>query len=103
MDNLQLKTKKVLQEFEKTRAKKWTPEVMALDLVEEVGELANSILVKEGFKNKKRAKADLVDSVCYVLFDLYMIAEHYGIDVEKEYLKVLEQLKERIKDGEFSG
>lgn len=74
---------------------------MAVDLMEEAGELANSILVKEGFKNKKRAKADLVDSICDIIFDLYMIAEHYGVDVEKEYLKVLEQLKERIKKGEF--
>ncbi len=98
---MQKETKKVLAEFEKTRAKKWTPEAMLADLTEEVGELANSILVKEGFKNKKRQKADLVDSICDSLFDLYMIAEYYGVDVEKEYLKVLQQLKERIRKDEF--
>ena len=101
MDKMQKRSKKVLEEFGKIRSKKWTPEAMLVDLTEEVGELANSILVKEGFKNKKRAKADLVDSICDALFDLYMIAEHYGIDVEKEYGKVLEQLQLRIKSGEF--
>src|SRR3989338_5702272 len=102
MDKLQEKTKKLLTEFERVRTKKWTPEAMLTDLTEEVGELANAILVKEGFKNKKRAKADLIDSICDILFDLYMIAEHYGVDVEKEYQKVLEQLKERIDRGEFN-
>ncbi len=102
MDNLQENSQHVLKEFEKIRSK-WKPEVMALDLTEEVGELANVILVKEGFKNQKRAKADLVDSICDILFDLYMIAEHYGVDVEKEYLKVLEQLQIRIEKGEFEG
>ena len=101
MDKMQKRSKKVLEEFGKIRSKKWTPEAMLVDLTEEVGELANSILVKEGFKNKKRAKADLMDSICDILFDLYMIAEHYGIDVEKEYLKVLENLQKRIKQGDF--
>ena len=103
MDHLQEKTKKVLEGFKKIRNNKWTPEVMLADLAEEVGELANAILVKEGFKNKKRAKADLVDSICDALFDIYMIAEHYGVDVEKEYQKTLEQLKKRMKDGKFTG
>ena len=103
MDKLQEKTKKLLAEFERVRTKKWTPEAMLTDLTEEVGELANAILVKEGFKNEKRAKADLVDSICDILFDVFMIAEEYNIDVEKEYLKVLEQLQARIKKGEFKG
>lgn len=54
------------------------------DLVEEVGELANAIQVTEGWKTKNRAKADLVDSVCDTLYSLFLVADNYKIDLEKE-------------------
>ena len=71
------------------------------DLVEEVGELANAIQVKEGFKTKNRAKSELVDSVCDVLFSIFLVASHYNIDLEKEYPKVLNEINNRRKRGEF--
>ncbi len=71
------------------------------DLVEETGELANAIQVKEGWKTKNRAKAELVDSVCDVLYSILLVADHYEIDLEKEYPKVLGELKQRIKEGDF--
>ena len=71
------------------------------DLVEEMGELANAIQVKEGWKTKNRAKADLVDSVCDVLYSIFLVADNYKIDLEIEYPKVLKQLRKRIKEGDF--
>lgn len=101
MENLQNQTKKVLQEFEETRTKKWTPEVVLAYLMEEVGELSNAILVKEGLKHQNRKKADLPDSICDVLFNLFIIAEYYHVDLEKEYLKVLQKFQERIRKGDI--
>lgn len=71
------------------------------DLVEEIGELANAIQVKEGWKTKNRAKAELIDSVCDVLYSVLSIAAIYNIDLDKEYPKVLEQIDNRRKDGDF--
>lgn len=71
------------------------------DLVEEVGELANAIQVKEGWKTKNRAKSELVDSVCDVLYSILLVSDHYKVDLEKEYPKVLKGLKQRIKEGDF--
>ena len=96
------KTKRVVGDFEKNRKRKWTPEVMLTDLAEEVGELSNAILVREGYKSVKRKKANLTDSLCDILFDIFMIADHYGVDLEKEYGKVLKELEARLKRGEFS-
>ena len=71
------------------------------DLVEEVGELANAIQVKEGWKSKKRAKADLVNSICDVLYSIILVADHYKIDLDKEYPKVLKEIEGRINKGDF--
>ncbi len=79
----------------------WSIHNRFAELVEEVGELANAIQTDEGFKSKKRKKSDLVDSVCDVLFEVLNIAAHYKVDLDKEYPKVLKQIDDRRKSGEF--
>lgn len=92
-------TKKVVKVFP---GKRWKPEVRTLDLVEEVGELANAILVKEKHKGKKRAKTDLADSIVDILFDLILLADYYKVDIDKEYSKMIKELKKRQKRKEFN-
>lgn len=95
------KTMETQAVMEASGVKRYGIEALVLDLMEEVGELANAILIEEGHKPEKRRRAELVDSVCDVLYDLLRIADHYKIDLEKEYQKVLEQLKERGRKGEL--
>ncbi len=103
LKSAQEKSKIVNRKFMEARKMEWKPEVMLTDMAEEMGELANAILVERGFKSKNRLRADLVDSLCDVLFDIFMIAEYYGINMEPEYDKVLKEMQKRIESGEFSG
>jgi len=89
------------ERFRKARGMEWKHEVMLTDLAEEVGELANAILTAQGFKSEKRKKSDMADSLCDVMFDVFMIAGCYGIDPGKEYARVLEDLDVRLKREEF--
>lgn len=79
----------------------WSIHNRFTELVEEVGELANAIQTDEGFKTKKRKKSDLIDSICDVLFEVFNIAAHYKVDLDREYPKVLKQIDSRRKLGEF--
>lgn len=72
-----------------------------IQLVEEIGELANAIATAEGHKSKKCARADLADSFADVLFDLIVLANLYEIDLEKETRIMLKRLEKRIKNNEF--
>jgi NTP pyrophosphatase (non-canonical NTP hydrolase) len=92
-------TKEVVRKFP---GKQWKAEVRSLDLVEEVGELCNAILVREGHKGKKRAKAELADSLVDILFDLILLADIYKIDLDKEYLKMIADIKRRQKEKQFN-
>jgi NTP pyrophosphatase (non-canonical NTP hydrolase) len=79
---------------------------LMIDLVEEVGELANAILIvdKRKFTNnptKKKTKADIANALGDILFDLLVMAQEYGLDMEEEMVKVLEEIKTRIASGEF--
>lgn len=87
--------------IEKMPGEKWGVYQRFTDLVEEVGELANAIQVQEKWKSKNRAKSELIDSVCDVLFSVFSITSIYKIDLEKEYPQVLKQLKNRREKGDF--
>ncbi len=81
---------------------KWTVYQRLADLMEEAGELANAIQVKEGWKSQNRSKSELVDSVCDTLFSIFGIAALYGIDLDREYPKVLDHINSRREKGEFN-
>jgi NTP pyrophosphatase (non-canonical NTP hydrolase) len=91
-------TKEVAQRI---KNKNWTIHTRFVELVEEVGELANAIQTEEGFKSKKRKKSDITNSVCDILFEVLLIADHYKIDLDKEYPEVLKEIDERNKNGDF--
>ncbi|MBN2330379.1 MAG: hypothetical protein JXC85_01060 [Candidatus Aenigmarchaeota archaeon] len=98
----QKKSNAVNRKFMLARKMEWKPEVMLTDMAEEVGELANAILVDRGFKSKNRKRAEIIDSLCDIMFDIFMIADFYGVDLGREYGRVLKIMAERIDSGEFS-
>jgi len=91
-------TKKVAENMP---GEKWGIYQRFCDLAEEVGELANAIQVKEGWKTAKRSKSEVVDSICDVLYELLLIADYFNVNLEIEYPKVLEEIDKRRKKGEF--
>lgn len=97
MKKLIKKTLKISKKFPKPMSK----EERFIQLVEEVGELANAIATTEGHKAKKCARADLKDSFADVMFDLIVLASLYKIDLEKETEEMLKRLEKRIKKGNF--
>lgn len=79
-----------------------------VDLTEEVGELAQAMLIVEKKKLtndplKKRTKADIADALADIFYDLLLLADTYGVDLEDEYESMLSRLDKRIKEGEFDG
>lgn len=104
MNNLKQLTEKTKELVEKFPKKfQWDKRERFIDLVEEVGELANAILVKEGKKPKSVLfkNNSVADAICDLLFDLLILADLYGVDLDKEYPEMLKRLEERIKRGEF--
>lgn len=95
------KTKKIVKKFPKKFT--WDKKERFIDLIEEVGELANAILVEEEKKPKRTLfkNNSVADACCDLLFDLLVLADLYGVDLDKEYPRTLKRLGKRIKDGEF--
>ena len=77
-----------------------------LDLMEEVGELANAMLMVDGGKTsgnpaKQRTMADIADALADCLYDLIILADDYNIDLDKEYSGMLQKMKNRFRSGDL--
>ena len=71
-----------------------TPVELLADLTEELGELAKSITRKEirNMGSEHKIEEEVID----VLFSLLWIANHYGLDIEKEIKKSVQKWEKRF-------
>ena len=94
LQELVKRTKSKLDEKNKLT---WPAMALLADLVEEVGELAESIKSAEGFKPYKEIpRENVAREVSDILFSLAVIANHYGVDMGAEFLKVLDGYRDRF-------
>lgn len=83
--------RKINDKIDPERGKSWTPFVMVTDLLEEVGELASAIKGLEGFKppDKTKTKQDLATELSDLLYMIFVLAEHYGIELEEAFIQTV--------------
>jgi len=69
--------------------KEWTPFAMVTALLEEAGEVASAVRGLEGFKpsEKVKTKEILATELSDVLFMVFILAEHYGIELEESFMQ----------------
>lgn len=80
---------------------KWEAEHFMIDLVEEIGELANALLVERGHKFSSRQKTELDDAFFDVLFDLILLAESLDVDLDTAFKNGISEFEKRLDSGEF--
>jgi NTP pyrophosphatase (non-canonical NTP hydrolase) len=79
--------------------KTWTNDQIAQGFVGDVGDLMKIIMAKEGIREMEdmddRLEYELVDC----LFSIAVLASIYGIDLEKAFLRTMDNLETRISKG----
>jgi NTP pyrophosphatase (non-canonical NTP hydrolase) len=81
--------KKINAKLDAERGKPWDPFVMVTDMLEEAGEVAAVVKGLEGFKppEKPKTKEMLVKELSDLLFIIFVLAEHYGVNLEETFLE----------------
>ena len=66
---------------------------MVTDLMEEAGEVASVVKGLEGFKppEKLKTKEMLATELSDLLYMIFVLAEHYGIDLEESFLQTVNE------------
>ena len=83
--------RKINDQLDSERGKSWTPFVMVTDLLEEAGEVASAVKGLEGFKppDKPKTKEMLATELSDMLYMVFVLAEHYGINLEESFLETV--------------
>ena len=83
--------KKINMKLDAARGKSWSPFVMVTDLLEEAGEVAAVVKGLEGFKppEKPKTKEMLATELSDLLYIIFVLAEHYGINLEETFLQTV--------------
>ncbi|MFX0000479.1 MAG: nucleotide pyrophosphohydrolase [Candidatus Hodarchaeota archaeon] len=81
----------------------WPPLSMICAIMEELGEVAKEINALEGFKPKKYKNLDsnLGEELADLLFSIICIANHYGVDLGKEFNKIFIKYSQRDSNRFF--
>lgn len=64
---------------------------MVTDILEEAGEVASAVKGLEGFKppEKLKTKEMLATELSDLLYIIFVLAEHYGINLEESFLETV--------------
>jgi len=90
-------TRALIAEFEKREQKKWGIEGAMIELMKQVGELSRSVMLKEKYYPKDKVGDDNIGDELYDIFFMTVrIADHYGIDLEKECEKEVKYTMEKF-------
>ena len=83
--------RKINEKLDPARGQGWTPFVMVTDLLEEAGEVAAVVKGLEGFKppEKPKTKEMLATELSDLLYILFILAEHYGINLEESFIQTV--------------
>jgi NTP pyrophosphatase (non-canonical NTP hydrolase) len=83
--------RKINDSLDSERRKGWTPFVMVTDLLEEAGEVAAVVKGLEGFKppDKPKTKEMLATELSGLLYIIFVLAEHYGIELEEAFMQTV--------------
>lgn len=77
--------------------KSWTPFIMATKMLEEAGEVASVILGLEGIKPKGDFSEEMLErELSDLLYNVFIIAETYDIDLEHVYKQTIDKYEEYL-------
>lgn len=91
--------RKMFAEFEKKNVgKEWGREQIMEGLVTDVGDLARVVMAKEGYRKMENVDYVLSAHISDCLWSILILADKYGLDLEKTFLIAMDEIEERLKN-----
>lgn len=79
--------------------KKWEAQQLMQGFVGDVGDLSKLVTAKEGLRDVNDVDDKLEHELADCLWSVMALADEYGIDIKKAFLKNMDRLEERIKNN----
>jgi NTP pyrophosphatase (non-canonical NTP hydrolase) len=99
-----LSIRKLYREYEEqTYGTSWTNEELALGFVGDVGDLVKLVMATNGRRNIPEADRKLAHELADCLWSVIVLADGHGIDLEKAFLKTMDDLENNFHKGSVMG
>lgn len=92
----QEKAHKIIEDYNKKHSLEHNKETVFHHLIEEIGELAREIYNEKADWRKEFNKEKMAEEIIDVLIQLLNLAKDYDIDIEYEFNKKIEKLRQRF-------
>ena len=90
--------KKIYSRMEREKfGKEWTVAQVAQGFVGDVGDLMKLVMVKEGIREAENVDEKLAHELADCLYSVLILAERYGVDLEKAFLGTMGELEKRLE------
>jgi NTP pyrophosphatase (non-canonical NTP hydrolase) len=76
--------------------REWNSEELALGLVGDVGDLVKLVQAKEGIRAIDDVDARLAHELADCLWSVVVLADRYGVDLERAFLDTMDELEARL-------
>ena len=76
----------------------WGPRDRMMGFVTDIGELNELVMAKEGLRHVDDVDTKLAHELSDCLWSVLVLADHYGIDLEKEYMQTMNELEKRTAE-----
>ena len=80
----------------KQRNHTWDAKDHAMGFVGDVGDLMKLVAAKEGVRAGADVDSRLGHELADCLWSVFVLADHYNIDLEKEFVRTMDYLEKRI-------
>ena len=98
--NRALEVRKKYERFEKRKwGKVWGKEQILQGFIVDVGDLTRIIMQKEGWR-KSPASGELGHELSDCLWCIIVLANKYGVDLQKEFLEAINDVEKKIQKNE---
>lgn len=76
--------------------REWTGEELALGFMGDVGDLAKLVQAKEGIRSAENVDEMLAHELSDCMWSVIVLADKYGVDLEKAFIKTMDELNDRL-------
>jgi NTP pyrophosphatase (non-canonical NTP hydrolase) len=73
----------------------WGPKERMMGFITDVGELNELVMAKEGLRHMERIDTKLAHELSDCLWSVLVLADHYGVDLEKAFADTMNELERR--------
>lgn len=90
------KAKEIKEKYREINPKRWGVAEYTQGFVGDVGDLAKLVMAKNEFRTIEHLDEKLAHELSDCLWSLLVIADELGVDLEREFMKQMDVLKERV-------